>query len=74
MRTSPQNGTGARTLEIKLGLLQQGVSMADIARAVKRSRAMVSKVVNGAEKSAHIEDAIALATKKRVGELFPYRD
>jgi len=48
--------------------------MADIARAVKRSRAMVSKVVNGAEKSAHIEDAIALATKKRVGELFPYRD
>lgn len=57
--------------EIKAALVERGVRQADIARATKYSGAYVNDVIAGKRRCAPIEQAIAEAIGKPVGDVFP---
>ncbi len=55
----------------KVEMLRRGISAADIARAVSKSRAAVTMVIHDQMRSAEIEAAIAEALGEPVEQLFP---
>jgi len=63
----------ARTKKIKILMIERGISGRWLARRVRRSDSIVSRVIHGQKKSRRIEDAIARALGVPVEELFPYR-
>jgi len=56
--------------EIKIELLRNGISQAEIAKKTNVTRSMVNLVVNGKARSAKIESIIAFAIGKPVEIVF----
>lgn len=57
--------------KIKIALLANGISQADIARMLKVSPPSVHNVITGKRRTPRIRMAIALAIGKPVAEVFP---
>ena len=58
-------------LDIQYQLRKRGISQDEIARRAKRSKALVSMVIHGKARNAHIERLIARAIGRPVAEVFP---
>lgn len=59
--------------DIKSAIRKKGVTPADLARTLRVSGAMVSRVIRGTDKSEPIAQAIAKVTGLSVNELWPGR-
>lgn len=60
-----------RRPSVKALLIEKGINLVDIARALKVSSPTVSKVVSGKARSKRVQEAIAAALGLNIADLWP---